>query len=85
MKKNVVSLSTDKTCAPIHLNVAIKLISNNFFLAAHNIKGNIDIKFSVFGFVNVIVSNGSLINRFKEQIEKGGSKTLTHPILHVTL
>ena len=43
----VVALSTDKACAPINLYGATKLTSDKLFIAANNITGFNDIKFSV--------------------------------------
>ena len=43
----VVALSTDKACAPINLYGATKLTSDKLFIAANNIKGSKDIRFSV--------------------------------------
>lgn len=43
----VVALSTDKACAPINLYGATKLTSDKLFIAANNIKGNRDLRFSV--------------------------------------
>ena len=45
--KNVVALSTDKAAAPINLYGATKLASDKLFVAANNIKGKRDIRFSV--------------------------------------
>ena len=44
--KNVVSLSTDKAAGPVNLYGATKLCADKLFVAANNIKGNRDIKFS---------------------------------------
>ena len=45
--KNIIALSTDKAAAPINLYGATKLCSDKMFIAANNIVGNKDIKFSV--------------------------------------
>jgi UDP-N-acetylglucosamine 4,6-dehydratase (inverting) len=60
----VVSLSTDKACAPINLYGATKLTSDKLFIAANNIKGSQDIRFSVVRYGNVMGSNGSVIPFF---------------------
>lgn len=62
--KNVVALSTDKACAPINLYGATKLTSDKLFIAANNIKGSRDIKFSVVRYGNVMGSNGSVMPFF---------------------
>ena len=62
--KNVVALSTDKACAPINLYGATKLTSDKLFVAANNIKGKRDIRFSVVRYGNVMGSNGSVIPFF---------------------
>jgi UDP-N-acetylglucosamine 4,6-dehydratase len=68
---DVVALSTDKACAPINLYGATKLASDKLFIAANNIKGNKDIKFSVVRYGNVMGSNGSVIPFFiKKRTEK---------------
>ncbi len=51
---NVVALSTDKACAPINLYGATKLCSDKLFVAANNIKGKKNIKFSVVLYGNVM-------------------------------
>ena len=59
--KDVVALSTDKACAPINIYGATKLTSDKLFVAANNIKGNRDIRFSVVRYGNVMGSRGSVI------------------------
>jgi len=61
---NVVALSTDKAAAPINLYGATKLCSDKLFIAANNIKGERDIKFSVVRYGNVMGSRGSVIPFF---------------------
>lgn len=69
--KNVVALSTDKACAPINLYGATKLTSDKLFVAANNIKGFKDIKFSVVRYGNVMGSNGSVIPFFINKRKEG--------------
>nr|WP_294937014.1 UDP-N-acetylglucosamine 4,6-dehydratase (inverting) [uncultured Flavobacterium sp.] len=67
----VVALSTDKACAPINLYGATKLTSDKLFIAANNIRGKQDIKFSVVRYGNVMGSNGSVIPFFMKKREEG--------------
>ncbi len=67
----VVALSTDKACAPINLYGATKLTSDKLFVAANNIKGWSDIKFSVVRYGNVMGSNGSVIPFFMNKRKEG--------------
>ncbi len=67
----VVALSTDKACAPINLYGATKLTSDKLFIAANNIKGKQDIKFSVVRYGNVMGSNGSVIPFFMNKRNEG--------------
>ncbi len=60
----VVALSTDKAAAPINLYGATKLCSDKLFVAANNIKGKRDIRFSVVRYGNVMGSRGSVIPFF---------------------
>lgn len=69
--KRVVALSTDKACAPINLYGATKLASDKLFIAANNIKGSKDIKFSVVRYGNVMGSNGSVIPYFLKKKKEG--------------
>ena len=67
----VVALSTDKACAPINLYGATKLTSDKLFIAANNIRGNKNIRFSVVRYGNVMGSNGSVMPFFlKKRAEK---------------
>lgn len=74
---NVVALSTDKACAPINLYGATKLTSDKLFIAANNIKGDRDIKFSVVRYGNVMGSNGSVIPYFMRLKKQGLPLTIT--------
>jgi len=68
---NIVALSTDKAAAPINLYGATKLCSDKLFVAANNLAGGHDIKFSVVRYGNVMGSRGSVIPFFQEQKAKG--------------
>ena len=74
----VVALSTDKACAPINLYGATKLTSDKLFIAANNIKGSKDLKFSVVRYGNVMGSNGSVMPFFLKR-KKTGVLPITHP------
>jgi UDP-N-acetylglucosamine 4,6-dehydratase/5-epimerase len=69
--QRVVALSTDKAAAPINLYGATKLCSDKLFVAANNIKGSRNIRFSVVRYGNVMGSRGSVIPFFLEQRAKG--------------
>ena len=69
--QNVVALSTDKACAPINLYGATKLTSDKLFIAANNIKGSRDVKFSVVRYGNVMGSNGSVMPFFLNKRNEG--------------
>ena len=69
--KNVVALSTDKAAAPINLYGATKLCSDKLFIAANNVIGSRDLKFSVVRYGNVMGSRGSVIPYFLRMAKKG--------------
>ena len=73
--KRVVALSTDKAAAPINLYGATKLCSDKLFIAANNIKGHRDLRFSVVRYGNVMGSRGSVVPFFLEK-----RRTATLPI-----
>lgn len=72
--KHVVALSTDKACAPINLYGATKLCSDKLFVAANNISGSKDIKFSVVRYGNVMGSRGSVIPFFIKKRDDGATE-----------
>ncbi len=69
--KTVVALSTDKAAAPINLYGATKLCSDKLFIAANNISGSRNVKFSVVRYGNVMGSRGSVIPFFLKKREDG--------------
>ena len=75
----VVALSTDKACAPINLYGATKLTSDKLFIAANNIKGDNEIKFSVVRYGNVMGSNGSVIPFFINKKKETNELPITDP------
>jgi UDP-N-acetylglucosamine 4,6-dehydratase len=75
--KKVVALSTDKAAAPINLYGATKLCSDKLFIAANNMKGSRDLKFSVVRYGNVLGSRGSVVPFFLDK-RKLGVLPITH-------
>ena len=69
--KVVVALSTDKAAAPINLYGATKLVSDKLFIAANNMKGKRDLRFSVVRYGNVMGSRGSVIPFFMNKAKEG--------------
>lgn len=74
--KQVVALSTDKAAAPINLYGATKLCSDKLFVAANNMRGKRDIKFSVVRYGNVLGSRGSVVPFFMKK-RAGGVLPIT--------
>ena len=72
--KDVVALSTDKACAPLNLYGATKLTSDKLFIAANNIKGSRDLRFSVVRYGNVMGSRGSVIPFFIKLRDEGAKE-----------
>ncbi len=75
--KKVIALSTDKAAAPINLYGATKLCSDKLFVAANNMKGKRDIKFSVVRYGNVLGSRGSVIPYFLKKKKEGKTIPIT--------
>jgi UDP-N-acetylglucosamine 4,6-dehydratase (inverting) len=62
--KNVIALSTDKACSPINLYGATKLCAEKLFVAANQMVGDLNVKFSVVRYGNVMGSRGSVLPFF---------------------
>lgn len=71
---DVIALSTDKACAPTNLYGATKLTSDKLFVAANNICGSRDLKFSVVRYGNVMGSRGSVIPFFIDKRNSGAAE-----------
>lgn len=73
----VIALSTDKAAAPINLYGATKLCSDKLFIAANNIVGKKNIKFSIVRYGNVFGSRGSIAPLFLNQLKNNQIITVT--------
>jgi UDP-N-acetylglucosamine 4,6-dehydratase (inverting) len=69
--KNVIALSTDKASSPVNLYGATKLCSDKLFVAANNMKGKQNIRFSIVRYGNVMGSRGSVLETFLQQKKSG--------------
>lgn len=78
--RDVVALSTDKAAAPINLYGATKLCSDKLFVAANNMKGTREIKFSVVRYGNVLGSRGSVVPFFLKK-RHDGTLPITDPAM----
>lgn len=77
--EKVMALSTDKAANPINLYGATKLASDKLFVAANNMVGSRETRFSVVRYGNVLGSRGSVIPFFQKLISEGATEL---PITH---
>ena len=75
--KKFVLISTDKAVSPKNLMGASKRLSELLLLSMFDVTDNI--VFSIVRFGNVLGSSGSVVPKFKKQIEMGGPVTVTDP------
>lgn len=80
----MVMISTDKAIEPVSMLGLTKRFAEMYCQAldrelTHKANGNAPMRLISVRFGNVLASNGSVVPKFKAQIEAGGPVTVTHP------
>jgi FlaA1/EpsC-like NDP-sugar epimerase len=74
--ENFVLISTDKAVNPTSIMGATKRVAEFLTVQMNSVS---ETRFTTVRFGNVLGSNGSVLQVFKEQLTKGGPLTITHP------
>jgi UDP-N-acetylglucosamine 4,6-dehydratase len=72
--RKVIALSTDKAANPVNLYGATKLASDKLFVAANNVSGGHQTRFSVVRYGNVVGSRGSVVPFFQKLVADGATE-----------